>query len=79
MKNNQFLLFVNLLAIMAIGAACGAVSESPLEGPAMANPASVFCEDQGGELEIRTDEIGGQYGVCMFEDGSECEEWEFFN
>ena len=44
----------------------------------IANPASVYCEEQGGKLEIRTDADGGQYGVCIFEDGSECEEWAFF-
>jgi len=42
------------------------------------NPASVYCEEQGYELEIRTDQQGGQYGVCVFPDGSECEEWEFY-
>ena len=44
----------------------------------LANPASVYCEEQGGTLEIRSDEAGNQYGVCIFEDGSECEEWAFF-
>ena len=44
----------------------------------LANPASVYCEDQGYTLEIRTDEAGGQFGVCIFPDGSECEEWAFF-
>lgn len=42
------------------------------------NPASKYCVDQGYELEIRTDESGNQYGVCIFPDGSECEEWAFF-
>ena len=44
----------------------------------LANPASVYCEEQGGQLDMRTDESGGTYGVCVFEDGSECEEWAFF-
>jgi putative hemolysin len=42
------------------------------------NPASVFCEEQGGKVEIRTDASGNQMGVCLFEDGSECDEWAFF-
>ena len=41
------------------------------------NPASVYCEEQGGKLEIR-DEAEGQVGYCLFDDGSECEEWAFF-
>ncbi len=42
------------------------------------NPASVFCKDQGYELEIRADEEGNQFGVCIFPDKQECEEWKFF-
>ncbi len=44
----------------------------------IANPASLFCINQRGELEIRTAEDGSQTGYCLFEDGSECEEWSFF-
>ncbi len=44
----------------------------------LANPASTNCVNKGGTLEIRTDETGGQYGVCKFANGSECEEWKFF-
>ena len=43
----------------------------------MANPASVFCEEQGGRIELREAE-GGTYGVCIFDDGSECDEWAFY-
>ncbi|MGD9030165.1 MAG: DUF333 domain-containing protein [Anaerolineae bacterium] len=42
------------------------------------NPASVYCQEQGYALEIRTDEEGNQVGVCIFPDGSECDEWTFF-
>ena len=51
----------------------------PVEGPAeIANPAAVFCIEQGGTSEIRTAEDGSQFGVCLFDDGSECDEWAFF-
>ncbi|MDO9231270.1 MAG: DUF333 domain-containing protein [bacterium] len=43
----------------------------------IANPASVFCEQNGGKLEIITAEDGGQSGMCKFSDGSQCEEWAF--
>jgi putative hemolysin len=43
----------------------------------MANPASVYCEEKGGTLEIRDGE-GGQAGICVFADGSECDEWAYF-
>jgi putative hemolysin len=42
------------------------------------NPASVYCEQQGYMLEIRTDSVGNQVGICIFPDGSECDEWAFF-
>lgn len=44
----------------------------------MANPASVFCEDNGGTLEIVTDSEGGQKGMCTLSDGTVCEEWVYF-
>jgi putative hemolysin len=44
----------------------------------IANPASVYCQKMGYKLEIRTNFNGGQYGVCIFPDGKECEEWAFF-
>jgi putative hemolysin len=44
----------------------------------IANPASVYCVQSGYTLEIRTSTGGGQYGVCIFPDSSECEEWAFF-
>ncbi len=46
--------------------------------PGVPNPASVYCQEQGGTLEIRTAADGGQTGYCIFPDGSECEEWAFF-
>lgn len=44
----------------------------------LANPASEYCVEEGGVLEIRRDENGGQFGMCTFPDGSECEEWALF-
>src|SRR5512143_3680197 len=44
----------------------------------MPNPASVFCEEGGYKLEIRTAADGSQSGYCIFPDGSECDEWAYF-
>ena len=43
----------------------------------IANPASVYCEDNGGTLQILGDGSGGQYGICL-KNGKECEEWAFY-
>lgn len=48
------------------------------EDAGMANPASVYCKKSGYEPETRTNPDGSQYGVCIFSDGDECEEWAFF-
>ncbi|OGY48419.1 MAG: hypothetical protein A2663_01680 [Candidatus Buchananbacteria bacterium RIFCSPHIGHO2_01_FULL_46_12] len=66
----------------------------------LANPASVFCQDHGGRLKIKTEESGlprrsadlsaetqivkaegaeaGQFGLCIFNDDTRCEEWAYF-
>jgi len=44
----------------------------------LANPASVNCREKGGTLVIKKRGDGGEYGVCMFEDNRECEEWALY-
>jgi hypothetical protein len=43
----------------------------------LANPASTNCIEKGGTLEMRENK-NGQYGVCLFEDNRQCEEWALF-
>jgi hypothetical protein len=44
----------------------------------IANPASVYCEEQGGKLTIVEDGEGNQSGMCKLADGTEVEEWEYY-
>jgi putative hemolysin len=44
----------------------------------MPNPASVYCTQNGNKLEIRTAADGSQNGICVFPDGSTCDEWAYF-
>jgi putative hemolysin len=70
----------SLLILLASAVLLGACSPFPwieTPAPSMANPASVFCEANGGRLTIEPGEEGGEVGVCVFED-SLCEEWAFF-
>jgi putative hemolysin len=64
-----------------VGADGGAVDPSPTTcadgAGCMPNPASVNCTAKGGALDMRT-EPAGQYGVCKFNDGSECDEWALY-
>ncbi len=46
--------------------------------PGIANPASVYCEEQGGTVEIETAGDGSQSGTCVLEDGTRVDEWEYY-
>lgn len=46
-------------------------------GAGLANPASTYCTERGYTLEMRNGQ-GGQVGICVFPDKSECDEWAFF-
>ncbi len=44
----------------------------------IANPASVYCVEQGYNNTIRNNPDGSQTGYCIFPDGKECEEWAYY-
>ncbi len=47
----------------------------PAAPPQAANPASVNCLKAGGRLATEKNPAGGEFGVCLFEDNHQCEEW----
>ncbi|RIY36047.1 putative hemolysin [Psittacicella gerlachiana] len=53
-----------------------AATKSPEVG--MANPASLYCEKQGGRVEIIQDARGGWVGMCHLPNGTVVEEWQFY-
>jgi len=75
MKHTTFFL---LGAFSLFLAACGGETSTPVSNVSLANPASVYCEENGGTLQMRSDDDGNVSGVCIFPDGSECDEWAFF-
>jgi putative hemolysin len=50
---------------------------SSREGIGMANPAAVYCQEMGYEYKVLKTKDGEQ-GVCVFPDGSQCDEWAFY-
>jgi putative hemolysin len=70
-------LFASALLILCL-AACGPEPGSSTAQAGLPNPASVFCEQHGGRLELRTDPTGAVSGACLFPAGSECDEWAYF-
>lgn len=69
------LIFIGALILTACGSQASEENQGNQVG--LPNPASVYCEEQGGQLEMR-ENAQGTYGVCIFQDGSECEEWAYF-
>jgi putative hemolysin len=51
------------------------IAPSSLGGVGIPNPASTGCAENGGSSESMYQADGGQYGVCIFPDGTACEEW----
>ncbi|QQS59243.1 DUF333 domain-containing protein [Candidatus Peregrinibacteria bacterium] len=41
-------------------------------------PATEYCRENGGYIDVRRDERGADWRYCVFEDSSECEEQAFF-
>ncbi|HLO18504.1 MAG TPA: DUF333 domain-containing protein [Anaerolineales bacterium] len=81
MKN----IFTFVIILMAL-TACSVPQTQAASEPAatdtsqagMPNPASVYCEKTGNKLEIRTAADGSQNGICIFPDGSTCDEWAYY-
>ncbi|MFG6800634.1 DUF333 domain-containing protein [Burkholderia pseudomallei] len=64
----------------ALGIAAATALAQPLppnQSTTLANPASVNCEKLGGKVVIH-DGPRGQFGICAFKDGRECEEWALY-
>lgn len=73
MKTRTLSTFAILMAGALILTGCNN-SENSNESMEIANPASVYCEENGWTLVLED----GAW-LCMFEDGSYCEEWSFKN
>ncbi|MDO4642049.1 MAG: DUF333 domain-containing protein [Neisseria sp.] len=63
-------------ATLLLSACQGGTNEQHPVG--MPNPASEYCVQQGGKLEVKKDAEGGEYALCHLPDGTVIEEWEFF-
>lgn len=66
-----------VLSPLLLTMACPKAGPENPDPPQIANPASVYCEQQGGRVEI-VDTPQGQQGICVLADGTRCDEWAFF-
>jgi putative hemolysin len=62
-------------ATSTVLALAGCAGDASTSAKQLANPASEHCVAAGGQVVIETAGDGGQYGVCLFEDNRQCEEW----
>ncbi|MEX9253131.1 putative hemolysin [Pseudenterobacter timonensis] len=67
-----------LLALALPVVACTAKQEEPAQPPiGMANPASVYCVQKGGEL-VPVQSPQGVSSNCKLPDGKIIEEWDLY-
>jgi putative hemolysin len=78
MKSIKIGAYLLLTALGLVGCTAAPTPAPSGEEAGLPNPASVYCEEQGGKLEIITAEDGSQSGLCIFSDGSQCDEWAYF-
>lgn len=63
------------VAVLAVAATAAIASDVSAQGAQLANPASQNCLAKGGQLVVEKNPRGGAFGVCMFDDDRQCEEW----
>ena len=78
LSTRKTILILCMLANLVLFASCTPRPGTPPPAANLPNPASVYCEQQGNRLEIRTAADGSQSGVCIFPDGSQCDEWAYY-
>jgi len=61
------------IVVLWLASCSGALAQAQV-----ANPASQRCAQEGGTLQIEQRPDGGQFGVCVFTDNRQCEEWALF-
>ena len=74
MKRIRFVLIT--LSVLSF-AGCG-LKNTPEFQPSLQDQISLYCLDHEGNLEMR-EEGWKLHGYCIFADGSECAEADFFN
>jgi putative hemolysin len=85
MKRNEMKRILTFMIILVALTACSTpqiqvVTNQPatdIPQVGIPNPASVYCKQNGYKIEIHTAADGSQSGVCVFPDGSTCDEWAY--
>jgi hypothetical protein len=76
-KNIAFFVVLPIAAVALLYYVWVQIQEAPSPDIRMANPASTYCIEQGGRLEIMHD-AAGEVGFCYLPSGRICEEWALY-
>ena len=76
-RNLTTLVAVCFIGLLMLGCAQKQQNQT-VNDTTIANPASVFCAQNGGTLSIITAADGSQSGLCVFPNGSKCDEWAYY-
>jgi putative hemolysin len=72
------IILMAMTACTALQAQTSDLAATEIPKANMPNPASLYCEQNGNKLEIHTAADGSQNGICVFPDGSTCDEWAYY-
>jgi putative hemolysin len=61
-----------VLLLVVLGVTTGCEKQKKV---GLTNPASQNCVAKGGKVVMAKQGDGGEYGICLFEDSRQCEEW----
>ena len=68
----------SLIGAVMMLAGCTVSGPDPIMGLQLPNPASVYCIERGGTLDIK-ESPQGDVTTCVLSDGTRVDEWEFYS
>lgn len=68
---------LGVVAVTALMAGCTVSGPDPVLTLGIPNPASVYCIERGGTLDIH-ERPEGNISMCVLPDGTKVDEWEFY-
>jgi len=68
---------LNIAVLIPLLAGCTVSGPDPIMGLQLPDPASVYCIERGGTLDIK-ESPQGDVTTCVLSDGTRVDEWEFY-
>jgi len=68
---------LGIVVVAVLLAGCTVTGSDPILALGMPNPASVYCIERGGTLDIH-ERPEGNTTMCVLSDGTKVDEWEFY-